>query len=74
MNRDAFDEQTWVMAAGSVWKGHPLMFTRFREVIWEKHPKTVAEMPLFEPVMGASSMKRWVRERATLWMVRCCSG
>nr|WP_145163677.1 BadF/BadG/BcrA/BcrD ATPase family protein [Paenibacillus terrae] len=52
MNRDAFDEQTWVMAAGSVWKGHPLMFTRFREVIREKHPKTGAAMPLFEPVMG----------------------
>ncbi|MBB3128357.1 N-acetylglucosamine kinase-like BadF-type ATPase [Paenibacillus rhizosphaerae] len=52
MNRDAFDDQTWVMAAGSVWKGHSLMFTRFREVIREKHPKAVATMPLFEPVMG----------------------
>lgn len=52
MSRDAFEEQTSVVAAGSVWKGHPLMFASFREVLHAKQAQAVAELPLFEPVMG----------------------
>lgn len=52
MRRDGFDECTWITAAGSVWKGHPLMFERFKQVVTIRYPGVTVAMPLFEPVMG----------------------
>nr|WP_280521444.1 BadF/BadG/BcrA/BcrD ATPase family protein [Paenibacillus mangrovi] len=52
MRRDAFDERTSIMAAGSVWNGHPLMFDRFKEVLITQFPGVTVALPLFEPVMG----------------------
>lgn len=52
MSRDGFPGNSWIMAAGSVWKGHPLMFASFKEVLQAEYPEIAAALPLFEPVMG----------------------
>ncbi|MED5016177.1 BadF/BadG/BcrA/BcrD ATPase family protein [Paenibacillus chibensis] len=52
MSRDSFPGRSWVMSAGSVWKGHPLMFAKFKAALHAGQPEVAAALPLFEPVMG----------------------
>lgn len=42
-----------VTVSGSVWKGHPLMFTRFCEKIREVSENRPIVIPEFEPIIGA---------------------
>lgn len=41
-----------IVAGGSAWKGHPIMFETFKQLLKEDAPRATFSFPLFEPVMG----------------------
>lgn len=52
IERNAFAEELPITTAGSVWKGHPVMFERFKSVLEARFPRSRIARPLFEPVVG----------------------
>lgn len=41
-----------VIIAGSAWKGAPVMFDHFADLIHAVQPQTPVRRPIFEPIMG----------------------
>ncbi|MBB6730878.1 N-acetylglucosamine kinase [Cohnella zeiphila] len=50
--KDSLPPNLPITIAGSVWKGHPSMYERFREVIADSYPEALVVKPIFEPVVG----------------------
>lgn len=46
------DPSVPVIIAGSAWKGAPVMFEHFADLIHAEQPQTPVRRPIFEPIMG----------------------